>query len=79
MKAEVTLEPLRGKHYSTNIHVKFPDHEKIYVEVSGYNHNPSVREIEENDWEPEDGMNHVEGDKVYEVACRIEELLKEMF
>jgi len=79
MASRVEIEPLKCKHYSANIRVDLPDNETIYIQVAGDNRNPSIREIEQNDWEPEDGMDHVEGDKVYEVACRIKELLEGMY
>jgi len=74
----VEIEPLECKHYSTNIHADLPNNESIHVKVAGYNSKPSPRELD-NGWEPDYGMDHVEGDKVYEVACRIKELLEDMY
>ena len=72
------IEPLKGKHYSTKVSIQLPNGEYIGVEVYGCNKNPSQREID-NGWEPDYGMDHVEGDKVYEVAIKIKALLEELY
>ena len=74
----IGILPLDSKHYSTRIEAYLPDGEFIGVEVFGYNHKPSTREIEHG-WDPDEGMDHVEGDKVYSVALKIRELLEELY
>jgi hypothetical protein len=78
MNFMVEIAPLKGKHYSTNVEADIGNFENIVVEIYGQNRKPSQREID-NGWEPDDGMEHVEGDKVYEVALRIIGLLKDMY
>lgn len=75
----VTLEPLRGKHYSTDLVVEvyddfgFPN--DIVITISGYYPSPSKREIDKG-WEPDDGMDHVETQAEYALALIIKEALE---
>lgn len=79
MKLEsIEIKPLKSKHYSTDINVVFSDGSFCGVSVFGEGFYPSERELL-NGWEPEDGLNHVETDVVYEVAQVIEKALKDCF
>lgn len=75
----VTLEPLRGKHYSTDIIVEVYDEwgcaNDIVITISGYYPSPSQREIDKG-WEPDDGMDHVETEAEYGLALIIKEALE---
>ena len=76
---EVELHPLKGKFYSTEISAGFVDetgnHGSMYIEISGYHSQPSEREVEKG-WEPDWGMDHVEGQAQYEIAKAIVDMLK---
>lgn len=56
-----SLRPLANKHYSTDIEVKFESHSSPFV-VSIYGEG-TVASVREDDWEPCDGMNHVESEE----------------
>lgn len=75
----VTLEPLRGKHYHTEILVEVYDEwgmpNDIWINISGYYPSPSQREIDKG-WEPDDGMDHVETQAEYGLALIIKEALE---
>ena len=74
----VTLEPLRFKHYATEIIVEVYDEfgfpNDMCVSVSGYFPSPSQREIDKG-WEPDYGMDHVETEAEYKIALAIVEAL----
>ena len=76
---EVELQPLRGKYYSTEIAAAFIDEAgrsgHIYIEVSGFHSQPSDRELE-NGWQPDEGMDHVEGQVQYLIGKAIVEMLE---
>jgi hypothetical protein len=76
---EVTLEPLRSKHYTTDLTVRLMNSDlevfRYNISISGYSSTPSVRETDRG-WEPDDGMNHVEGQEHHILALIIKEALE---
>ena len=77
---KVTLIPLEGKYYSTELLVEDENWEgSVYITVAGHpTWTPSPREIE-NGWEPDYGMDHVEDHGTYNVALIIKEALEYAF
>jgi hypothetical protein len=75
----VTIEPLSGKHYGTEVFVKVFDQfgfsNDISISISGYYPAPSQREID-NGWEPDEGMDHVETEAEHVIALIIKEALE---
>jgi hypothetical protein len=75
----VNLHELASKHYATGISVEFTDESGFtydaFIEVSGYSPQPSKRAIDQG-WEPDWGMDHVEGQVQYEIALAIVEALE---
>jgi len=75
----VTLEPLRDKHYSTDLVVEVYDQmgfpNDILISISGYYPAPSQRELDKG-WEPDYGMDHVETEAEYCLALVIKEALE---
>lgn len=75
----VSLRPLPGKFYSTEIGlvVNLDGHNyNLYIEISGYAPVASTREIARG-WEPEDGMDHTESEAHYRIAKAICACLEE--
>lgn len=77
---ELRLEPLSSKHYSTDITVKTGNGwdksgPTFTISLSGMGTKPSVREYEKG-YGPDDGMNHVESEELYELATIILEALR---
>lgn len=70
----VSLQPLKPKHYETQIELRVEDDNgrKYFLGVSVYGHYPypSRRAIEEG-WEEGDGMDHVESEAEYAIASII--------
>lgn len=75
----VTLEPLRDKHYSTDLVVEVYDEfgfpNDILISIAGYYPAPSQRELDKG-WELEYGMDHVETHAEYSLALLIKEALE---
>jgi len=75
----VTLDPLQGKHYSTELVVEVYDEggfpNDLFISICGYYPKPSQREIDKG-WEPDDGMDHVETEAGYVLALIIKEALE---
>lgn len=75
----VTLEPLRSKHYSTDLVVEVYDQfgfpNDICITISGYYPKPSQREVDKG-WEPDYGMDHVETEAEHILALIIKEALE---
>ena len=72
MKIEtVSLQPLRTKYYETEVFVGVVDESgdryTIRIDIGGYYHVPSQREID-NGWEPDEGMDHVEPEACHRIA-----------
>ena len=74
----VSLEPLKFKHYATEILVEVYDEfgfpNDLYISISGYSPKASQREVDKG-WEPDYGMDHVESEAGYKVALAIVEAL----
>jgi len=73
----IELKPLDSKYYETELVLTFEHlRDPIYIRLAGMPTGyPSEREVE-NGWEPEDGMNHVEDELVYQVALSIKGYLE---
>ena len=74
----VKLQPLRYKHYVTEVCVDLEVDGWTYdfkVEVGGFAPNPSPRELE-GGWEPDQGMDHVESEAHLFLAHKICEALE---
>lgn len=75
-----SLQPLRGKHYVTEVFVNVTDESGDYytvrIDLAGYYPKPSQREID-NGWEPDEGMDHVEPEACHLIAEMIVDCLLE--
>lgn len=75
----VTLEPLRDKHYSTDLVVEVCDEwgfpNSLVITISGYYPKPSQRELDKG-WEPDYGMDHVETHAEHVLALIIKQALE---
>ena len=70
------IEPLRGKHYETTVHVDvfYEGRTSTFrLDICGTGSMPSDREIERG-WEPDYGMDHVESQEAYLLAKILETL-----
>lgn len=67
----VKITPLPGKYYTTEL-----SGDGYYIQINYFEYPfvPSERELEEG-WGPEDGSDHVEHQKAYELAQKIEKFL----
>jgi len=77
MIKDVYIKPLDCKYYDTQMVVEFEDGESLHISLSGYSKHPSVREVKRG-WEPDHGMDHVEGVKAYKAAQLILRVFESM-
>jgi hypothetical protein len=75
MIKDVYIKPLDYKYYDTQMVVEFEDGESLDISIAGYSKHPSVREVKRG-WEPDYGMDHVEGVKSYKTAVMILKMLE---
>lgn len=64
------IKDLSGKYYGTIVILDTPEEDEIKIWCPDYYAKPfaSSREIEQNNWTPEDGHDHVEDSQSYFIA-----------